>query len=50
LGNFLSADKMSGATSEASMKSLRDTLCNLFQLEFEARDGPNQQGPTAFLQ
>lgn len=38
LSNFLSVNKMSGPTSEASMKSLRDTLCNLFQFEYEARE------------
>jgi hypothetical protein len=38
LNNFLTDKKMSGPTSEASMKSLRDTLCNTYGFEYEARD------------
>jgi hypothetical protein len=38
LNNFLTASKLSGSTSEASMKTLRDTLCNSFGFEFEARE------------
>jgi hypothetical protein len=38
LNNFLTAAKLSGSTSEASMKTLRDTLCNSFGFEFEGRE------------
>jgi hypothetical protein len=34
LNNFLSYDKMTGPTSSTSMKSLKDTLCNRFGMEF----------------
>lgn len=38
LNNFITASKMTGSTSEASMKSLKDTLCNVFGFEFESRE------------
>jgi hypothetical protein len=38
LNNFMSAGKISGPTSSASMESLRDTLCNMFGFEYEPRD------------
>jgi hypothetical protein len=34
LANFLTYDAMNGSTSPASMKTLRDTLCNRFGLRF----------------
>jgi len=37
LNNFLTASKLTAATSPESMKSLRDTLCQRFGLEFEPR-------------
>ena len=38
LNNFLSSEKMSGSTSDASMRSLKQTLCNMFGFEFEPTD------------
>lgn len=38
LHNFLSAEKMTGPTSQASMRSLRDTLCRRFGFDFETRE------------
>ncbi|MFA6264364.1 MAG: hypothetical protein WC670_01435 [Pseudolabrys sp.] len=38
LNNFLTASKMTGPTSEASMKSLKDTLCNKYGFVFESRE------------
>jgi len=38
LDNFMTAEKLSGPTSQASMKSFKDTLCNMFGFEYEPRE------------
>ncbi|HUI14055.1 MAG TPA: hypothetical protein VL048_11375 [Xanthobacteraceae bacterium] len=38
LRNFLSVEKITSPLSQASMRSLRDTLCNRFGFEYETRD------------
>jgi hypothetical protein len=38
INNFLSSAKLFGATSTASMRSLRDTLCQRFGFEYEAQN------------
>jgi hypothetical protein len=38
LSNFMTAEKITGPTSQASMQSLRDTLCNMFGFEYEPRE------------